>query len=150
MAGMDQHRSQASFTSLAQMFRAPFPWETQPGGGDLDMTSVHARAVEFIAKPGKNLELRNCIEASVLPFLETQPGFKGAFVLTPHREPRLVLVFSFWEHELDSRETQWESATEIQRAVSPLVDSFSRVRTYQALFPEVPETKSPSADLQPC
>ncbi len=86
----------------------------------------------------------------MLNFLERQPGFKGSFVLTPHREPRLVLVFSFWETEMDSRENQWECANEIQRAVAPLVDSFSRVRTYQATFPEVPETTTQPVDLQPC
>jgi heme-degrading monooxygenase HmoA len=114
------------------------------------MPILNARAVEFIAKPGKNADLRNCIGTSVLNFLERQPGFKGSFVLTPHREPRLVLVFSFWETEMDSRENQWECANEIQRAVAPLVDSFSRVRTYQATFPETPETTTQPVELQPC
>jgi len=147
---MNQRSFGGTVTSIEHLFRAPFPWESQEPGGVLEMTTVHARVVEFIAKPGKNVELRGCIEDSVLPFLETHHGFKGSFVLTPHREPRLVLVFSLWEKELDSRENQWESATEIERAVLPLVDNFSRVRTYRAVYPEVPKTKQPSADLQFC
>lgn len=134
---------------MEQLFRAPFPWESRETKSTLDMTcdmtTAHARVVEFIAKPGKNFDLRKRITESVLPFLEKQPGFKSSFVLTPHREPRLVLVFSFWEKELDSRENQWECAAEIQRAVLPLVDNFSRVRTYQAMFPEAPETKTEAA-----
>jgi hypothetical protein len=50
---------------------------------------------------------------------------------------------------LDSRETPWESSPEIQRTVLPLLDSFSRVRTYQAMFAEASETKT-QQDLQPC
>jgi len=142
---MGERRFSESVTTMERLYRAPFPWESQEAKGAFDMTTAHARVVEFIAKPGKNFDLRKCIAASVLPFLGQQPGFKNSFVLTPHREPRLVLVFSFWESELDSRETQWESAAEIQRAVLPLVDSFSRVRTYQAAFPDSTETKTGSA-----
>jgi heme-degrading monooxygenase HmoA len=82
------------------------------------MPILNARAVEYIAKPGRTSELRKCIGTSVLHFLEAQTGFKGAFVLTPHKEPRLVLVFSFWEKEMDCRENQWECASEIQRVVA--------------------------------
>jgi hypothetical protein len=151
---MGERRTEGNITKMEQLFRTPFPWEAREAKGPLDMTTAHARVVEFIAKPGKNFDLRKCITASVLPFLEQQPGFKNSFVLTPHREPRLVLVFSIWERELDSRENQWESAPEIQRAVLPLLDSFSRVRTYQASFPEVSETKAEPAVFseagQPC
>lgn len=151
---MDERRIEAKVTTMEELFRAPFPWESRDRRGAFDMTTAHARVVEFIAKPGKNLDLRKSIGTSVLPFLEQQPGFKNSFVLTPHREPRLVLVFSFWEQEIDSRENQWESAAEIQRTVMPLVDSFSRVRTYEAMFPEAPEMETKPAIFnqtgQPC
>jgi hypothetical protein len=139
--------------TFEDLLRSVCPWRAgakSEGTGGFDMPILNARAVEFIAKPGKNADLRNCIGTSVLNFLERQPGFKGSFVLTPHREPRLVLVFSFWETEMDSRENQWECANEIQHAVAPLVDSFSRVRTYQATFPETPETTTQPVELQPC
>lgn len=139
--------------TFEDLLRGISPWRAgtkSEGTGGFEMPILNARAVEFIAKPGKNADLRNRIGMSVLNFLERQLGFKGSFVLTPHREPRLVLVFSFWETEIDSRENQWECANEIQRAVAPLVDSFSRVRTYQATFPEVPETTTQPVDLQPC
>lgn len=146
---MGDRRIEGSVTTMERLYRAPFPWEAQEPRGAFDMATAHVRAVEFIAKPGKNAELRKVIASSVLPFLAQQPGFKNSFILTPHREPRLVLVFSFWESELDSRETTWESAPEIQRTVLPLLDSFSRIRTYQAMFPEVSETKT-QPDLQLC
>jgi hypothetical protein len=151
---MGERRIEGNITTMEQLFRTPFPWESPQGEGAMDISTAHARVVEFIAKPGENLELQKCITSSVLPFLEKQSGFKRSFVLTPHREPRLVLVFSFWEEELDARENQWESAPEIHRAVLPLVDSFSRVRTYQAMFPEVCQTKAEPALFsqagQPC
>ncbi|HUJ30963.1 MAG TPA: antibiotic biosynthesis monooxygenase [Candidatus Acidoferrum sp.] len=128
-------------------------WETKADAGShnhFNMQTLNARAVEFIAKPGRTSDLRNCIAGSVLRFLESQPGFLGAAVLTPHKEPRLVLVFSFWRTEMDCRENQWECANEIQRAVLPLVDTFSRVRTYEATFPESLETRTRPADLQFC
>lgn len=138
--------------TIEDLFHAASSWGmgniTENRG--LEMPILNARAVEFIAKPGKNSDLRKCIGTSVLKFLEKRPGFKGSFVLTPHREPRLVLVFSFWETEMDSRENQWECANEVHRAVAPLVDSFSRVRTYQATFPEVHDTTAESVDLQLC
>lgn len=146
---MDERRIEGSVTTMERPYRAPFPWEVRETRGGSDAPTAHVRAVEFIAKPGKNSDLRRAIASSVVPFLEQQPGFKNSFILTPHGEPRLVLVVSFWESELDSRETTWESAPEIQRIVLSLLDSFSRVRTYQAIFPEVFETK-PQQDLQLC
>lgn len=146
---MGDRTMEGNATAMERLYRAPFPWEVQETRGSFDVTTAHVRAVEFIAKPGKNAELRNAIASSVLPFLAEQPGFKNSFILTPHREPRLVLVLSFWESELDSRETTWESAPGIQRTVLPLLDSFSRVRTYEAMFPEVAETKT-EQDLQLC
>lgn len=154
MAKMGERRSSENVTTMERLYRAPFPWEVQESRGVFDMSfnmaAAHVRVVELISKPGKNFELRKCIAANVLPFLEQQPGFKNSFVLTPHGEPRLVVVFSFWDKELDSRENQWESAPEIQRAILPLVDSFSRVRTYEAMFPGASETQPEPVEVQPC
>jgi heme-degrading monooxygenase HmoA len=150
---MSENRMGRNAATIEEILRGVSPWGAESstdGAAGFDMPILNARAVEFIAKPGKNSELCKCIGTSVLKFLERQPGFKGSFVLTPHREPRLVLIFSFWETEMDSRENHWECATEVRRAVSPLVDSFSRVRTYEATFPEVPETTTQPVELQPC
>src|SRR5215469_2057303 len=109
---MGERRLSERVTTMERLYRAPFPWEIQEAQGEFDMsfdmTTAHVRVVEFIAKPGRNFDLRKCIARDVLPFLALQPGFKNSLMLTPHREPRLVLVFSFWEKELDSRENQWE------------------------------------------
>ena len=136
-----------------RLFASAPAWKAQakPAAHDpLDMQTLNARAVEFIVKPGKTPDLYRCLSTSVLRFLKRQPGFVGASILTPHKEPRLILVFSYWKTETHSRQNQWENAHEVQKAVSPLVDALTRVRTYEASFSESLETVAEPADLQPC
>jgi heme-degrading monooxygenase HmoA len=111
--------------------------------------TLNARAVEFIAKAGMSAQLRDCVERSVLNFLNRQTGFAGAIVLTPHKEPRRVLVFSFWRTERECYENHWEFADRVQHAVGPLIDAFSRVQTYNATISD--SLMGPSVDAaQPC
>jgi heme-degrading monooxygenase HmoA len=93
---------------------------------------LNSRAVEFIAKAGMSSQLRDCFDGPVLKFLEGLMGFRGTLVLTPHQEPRRILVLSFWKTERHCRETEWELADQVQEEVGPLIDTFSRVRTYKA------------------
>ena len=58
---------------------------------------LNARAVEFVAKPGRERHLRNCMRREVAELLKRQTGFAGIFVLTSHKEPRLIRVLSLWE-----------------------------------------------------
>jgi hypothetical protein len=55
---------------------------------DSDFLTLNARAVEFIAKPGRIQELRDCLRGRVMEPLKRRHGFAGAIVLTSHREPR--------------------------------------------------------------
>lgn len=111
---------------------------------------LHVRAVEFIARAGLWSELRHLIDGAVLKFLARQTGFAGAMVLTPHKEPRRILVLSFWRTDRDSLENEWELAKEVRRQLEPLIDAFSRVQTYRAdLFQPLLTGQSVDA-AQPC
>jgi hypothetical protein len=100
--------------------------------GSTGAPKLNARTVEFIAKAGLNSELRDSIEGTVFKFLGGQTGFAGAIVLTPHKEPRRIMVLSFWRTERDCRENEWEFVSEVQDELGPLMDASSRVRTYNA------------------
>jgi heme-degrading monooxygenase HmoA len=78
---------------------------------------LNSRAVEFIAKAGMSSQLRDCFDGPVLKFLEGLMGFRGTLVLTPHQEPRRILVLSFWKTERHCRETEWELADQVQEQV---------------------------------
>lgn len=97
--------------------------------------TLNARSVEFIAQPGKIRELRNCIQGSLMDHLKKQRGFSSAIVLVSHKEPRLVLVMSFWKAEKDATGNRWESSATVLKMISPLIDVCSRVHTYEAVLP---------------
>lgn len=96
------------------------------------LSMLNARAVEFIAKPGRVLELRNCLRRHIVGFLKRRNGFAGAFVLASHKEPRLILVLSFWKTEREAVDNAWEDAPAVRSRVSSLVDVCTKVHTYEA------------------
>jgi hypothetical protein len=96
------------------------------------LSMLNARAVEFIAKPGRVRELRNCLRKHIVGFLKRRSGFAGAFILASHKEPRLVLVLSFWNTEREAVDNSWEDAPAVRSRVSSLVDVCTKVHTYEA------------------
>jgi quinol monooxygenase YgiN len=133
-------------------------WDSGPGNPEAALeTEVHtrfrkmnARSVEFVAKPDKIEELRDCFRGPITDFLETRRGFSGAVVLTSHKEPRLILVISLWKAERDATDNCWEKMRVVRRLVGPLADVCSRVHTYEALLPQPTETEIQVMDLQVC
>jgi hypothetical protein len=111
---------------------------------------MNARSVEFVAKPDKIGELRDCFRGPITEFLKRRRGFSGAVVLTSHKEPRLILVISLWRTERDATDNRWEETRVVRRMVGPLVDASSRVHTYEALLPQPSETKIQLMDMQVC
>jgi hypothetical protein len=109
-------------------------WESN---GDARFQTLNARGVEFIAKPGKIQDLRNCIRDRVLEHLKLATGFSSAIVLTSHKEQRLVLVLTFWTTETQARNNCWEHAPAVRQAVQPLIDVCSRVQTYEVAVPKL-------------
>jgi hypothetical protein len=118
--------------------------------GSTGAPKLNARTVEFIAKAGLGSELRDSIERTVFKFLDGQTGFAGAIVLTPHKEPRRIMVLSFWRTERDCRENEWEFVSEVQDKLGPLMDASSRVRTYNAELSQSLQTGQYVDAAQPC
>jgi len=100
--------------------------------GNSGFQKVNARGVEFIAKPGMIQDLRNSIRDKVMDHLKVANGFSSAIVLTSHKEPRLVLVLTFWKTEAQARNNSWEHAPAVREILQPLIDVCSKVQTYEA------------------
>ncbi|MFZ3332693.1 MAG: hypothetical protein WA197_18810 [Candidatus Acidiferrales bacterium] len=111
---------------------------------------LNARAVEFIAKPGRIQHLRNCIRQEVADLLQQQIGFIAALVLTSHKEPRLIQVLTFWDTAGQSTDNCWEELPAVRRIVSPLIDVRGKVHSYEAALPESPEAILPSGRVRTC
>lgn len=94
---------------------------------------LNVRSVEIIAKPGMSSQLRAAVDGFLLRFLARQSGFAGEILLTTHGEPRRIVVLTFWRTDECGRSmNRWELACDVKRALGPLIDAFSRVRTFQA------------------
>ncbi len=111
---------------------------------------LNARAVEFIAKPGRVQHLQNCIRREVAEILKQQTGFAGIFVLTSHKEPRLVQVLSFWGSAKQATENCWEESRAVRKLVSPLIDVCGKVHSYQAALPESSDTTTQTTRVRTC
>lgn len=110
---------------------------------------MNARAIEFIAKPGRTEELRNYICENVAPLLRKHAGFINAMVLTSQEEPRRVVALTFWDGAQETDvEGQEESALDGE-IMSPAIDSCSRIRTYKVTPPprERERDETPKASL---
>lgn len=100
--------------------------------GIQDFSKMNARTVEFIAKAGREEELRKRFTGVVLELLRRKDGFAGLFVLSSHKEPRRLLVLTFWMTADDAAQNQWEESTAVRRQVSSLIDVCAKVHTYEA------------------
>jgi heme-degrading monooxygenase HmoA len=107
---------------------------------DSEAANLNARAVEFVAKPGSEQQLRNCMRREVAELLKRQTGFAGVFVLTSHKEPRLIRVLSLWDTAPQATENDWEDSPAVRKLVSALIDVRVKVHTYEAELPESAET----------
>jgi heme-degrading monooxygenase HmoA len=114
---------------------------------DTEAANLNARAVEFVAKPGREQHLRNCMRREVAEILKRQPGFAGIFVLTSHKEPRLIRVLSLWDTTPQATENQWEDSPAVRKLFAALVDVRVKVHTYEAELPESAETTPRAREL---
>jgi heme-degrading monooxygenase HmoA len=114
---------------------------------DTEVANLNARAVEFVAKPGREQHLRNCIRREVAEILKRQPGFAGIFVLTSHKEPRLIRVLSLWDTAPQATENHWEDLPAVRKLVAALVDLRVKVHTYEAELPESAEANPGAREL---
>jgi heme-degrading monooxygenase HmoA len=114
---------------------------------DTEAANLNARAVEFIAKAGREQHLRNCMRREVAEFLKRQTGFAGIFVLTSHKEPRLIRVLSLWDSESQATENRWEDSSAVRKLVAALIDVRVKVHTYEAELPESAATSPRTEEL---
>jgi heme-degrading monooxygenase HmoA len=112
-----------------------------------EAANLNARAVEFIAKAGREQHLRNCMRREVAEFLKRQSGFAGIFILTSHKEPRLIRVLSLWDTEPQATENHWEDLPAVRKIVAALIDVRVKVHTYEAELPESAETSSQTGEM---
>jgi heme-degrading monooxygenase HmoA len=114
---------------------------------DTEAANLNARAVEFIAKAGREQHLRNCMRREVAGFLKRQTGFAGIFVLTSHKEPRLIRVLSLWDTTPQATENHWEDSPTVRKLVAALIDVRVKVHSYEAELPESAETASRTNEM---
>lgn len=117
---------------------------------DAAAAKLNARAVEFIAKPEKTDELRGLLCQAVTPLLRDRTGFIRSIVLTAHEEPRRVVVITLWNTEQRTVRDPWEETPLVRELLSPLIDAWSRTRTYNVDLTEVTESHSQAISLPIC
>jgi hypothetical protein len=111
---------------------------------------LNARAVEFIAKPEKTGELRGLLCQAVNPLLRDRTGFISSIVLTAHEEPRRVVVITLWSTEERTLPDPWEEAPLVRELLSPLIDAWSRTRTYNVDLTGATEAHRQAISLPIC
>ena len=131
------HRIETEMVTIEEVIGNSDGWRLNlRPNGSAGFQTLNARGVEFIANPGRIQDLRNCIRDKVTDYLRAAPGFSSAVVLTSHKEPRLVLVLTFWQTEMQARNNCWEHAPAVRKLVEPLIDVCSKVHTYEAAVPK--------------
>jgi len=120
------------------------PWEHAPA------QTLNARAVEFIARPGKSVALQECLRGNVVEALGRRTGFSGAVVLSSHKEERLITVLSFWRTESEAIANNWEDSRVVRQLLFQLIDVCSRVHTYEAAIPTLPVGSGRRSELLAC
>ena len=113
-------------------------------------TELNARVVEFIAKPEKTDELRGLLCQAVTPLLRDRTGFIRSIVLTKHEEPRRIVVITFWSTEERTVSDPWEESPIVREILSPLIDAWTRTRTYRVDLTETTEAHSEAISLPIC
>ena len=117
---------------------------------DTVATELNARVVEFIAKPEKTDELRRLLCHAVTPLLRDQTGFIRLIVLTKREEPRRIVVITFWSAEERTVSDPWEEIPLVREILSPLIDAWTRARTYMVDLTETTEEHSNTISLAIC
>jgi heme-degrading monooxygenase HmoA len=112
-----------------------------------EAANLNARAVEFVAKAGREQHLRNCLRREVADLLKCKTGFAGIFVLTSHKEPRLIRVLSLWDTEPQATENHWEDSPAVRKLVAALIDVRVKVHTYEAELPESADAAPGSGEM---
>ena len=117
---------------------------------DAEAIKLHARVVEFIAKPEKTDELRRLLYKAVTPLLPDRTGFVRSIVLTTLEEQRRVVVITLWSTEERAVRDTWEETPRVRELLLPLIDAWSRTRSYKVDLAEATEARSQAISLPIC
>ena len=117
---------------------------------DAVATELNARVVEFVAKPEKTDELRGLLRQALTPHLRDRTGFIRSIVLTKHEEPRRIVFITFWSTEERTVSDPWEESPIAREILSPLIDAWTRTRTYKVDLTETTEAHSQPISLPIC
>jgi Antibiotic biosynthesis monooxygenase len=117
---------------------------------DAVAAELNARVVELIAKPEKTDELRGLLCQAVTPLLRDRTGFIRSIVLTKHEEPRRIVVITFWSTEGRTVSDPWEESPIVREILSPLIDAWTRTRTYKVDLTETTAEYSEAISLPIC
>jgi len=107
----------------------------------MNSQKANARAVEFIARPGKSEQLREHICQTVTALLRGRIGFIQTIVLTSHEEPRHVMAMTLWSTEKGATHDPWEETPLVREILSPLIDVVVKVRTCEVDLTKATETE---------
>jgi hypothetical protein len=111
---------------------------------------LNARVVEFIAKPEKTDELRALLYNAVTSLLRDRTGFVRSIVLTSLEEQRRVVVITLWSAEERTVRDTWEETPVVRELLLPLIDGWSRTRSYKVDLTEAAEARSQAISLPIC
>jgi len=117
---------------------------------DAVATKLHARVVEFIAKPDKTDALRALLCKAVTPRLRDRTGFIRSIILTTLEEQRRVLVITLWSTEQCTEHDPWEEMPLVRELLLPLIDAWSRTRSYKVDLSEATDARSKAISLPIC
>ena len=112
-----------------------------------EAANLNARAVEFIAKPGREQHAAKLHAPRSRELLKRKTGFAGILVLTSHKEPRLIRVLSLWDTEPHATENHWEDSPAVRKLVAALIDVRVKVHTYEAEVPESAEAAPRTGEM---
>ena len=87
--------------------------------------------MQFVASPGKTLNLQSILPVTLRGALRFSPGFAGCMVMVSEQEARLVTVVTLWTGKKRARQCS-ENAAEVKKLLSPYVDRWLRSDTYLA------------------
>ena len=92
---------------------------------------MFTRIVELTTKPGKNKQLSDAINDTVLPILKKQKGFVDETVLVSDKEDNRVLSLSFWNTREDAEQYHRTEYEKIHETLRHLLDAEPVIRTFE-------------------
>jgi len=102
----------------------PFPKRT---------SSMFARIVDFVSRPGKTRTLNEIIQSRLFPIFRVQPGFVDEIVLESDVEPNRVVALSFWNTREQAERYNQETYPTVKEVLAASLEADPVVRTFNVV-----------------